>query len=247
MKFEQIDGCPCPADLAPVLRRIRERIRKGTNPSFIYTSIYRGSDPGAASILKKFGKASQAWLYRAYWVLHLPGYRPANRPGQSTHELRNDGVAYRGPVGMVLAPYKVGIDSSSAAQFVAEAAREGLTATVTYPGNPLESQHANFRKAPKIKLFRALKRGQRSPRVSKIRKSLAYVRSPHTGKPYLAAAKRARGSQWFFDDDLYHALRAFQRDHHQKDDGIYGLQTARQLAVSVRFRNQQDKKKGKSK
>jgi hypothetical protein len=242
MKFKEIDGCPCPDEIYDELVAIRADIRRTKDSSFVYTSIYRGSDPRAQGILKKYGKKSQAFLYRAFWILHLPGYRPANRPGQSTHECFNDGVAYVGPPGMALAGWQVGIDSSSAALFVEAASKRGWSAMVTYPGVALERQHANLKKRPRLVIFKPLRRGAKSPRIASIRKNLAFVANDQ-GKPYLASAKRAGGgSNNFFDESLYHALRAFQRDHHQKDDGIYGHQTASQLARSVRYRKLKDKK-----
>jgi hypothetical protein len=44
------------------------------------------------------------------YIHHAPGANPANGPGQSTHERRNDGIAYPGPVGEQLEYWQVGMD-----------------------------------------------------------------------------------------------------------------------------------------
>lgn len=71
-------------------------------------------------VAERFGKLSQAALFAAWvaWstrhviLAFMRGQRPnpANSPGHSTHELRSDGVAYRGPVGRPLVWWKLGLD-----------------------------------------------------------------------------------------------------------------------------------------
>ena len=227
MKFEVIDACPVPAKLAPVVRRIKAK----SGATLVSCDRSRAAEP----LLRRHGKSSQAQLYQMF--LNGTG-NPANRPGQSTHERRNDGVAYRGPVGMPLRYWQVGMDwDIPHVQAVIRAARaEGFTASVTYPNSSRERQHVNFRREPRLRpVFRALKRGVISPRVASVRSSLELVRDPESRRPYLSRANAPR-NRAFFDEGLYHALREFQRDHGQHDDGVYGVQTARQLAASVRFR-----------
>lgn len=234
MRFSTVDGCVVPADLEEELRAIK----KDSGATLV--SCYRGED--ATEMLHRLGKWTQVDAWNAF--INGTG-NPANRPRQSTHECYSDGVAYRFPVGTRLRYWMVGMDWDipHVQAVVKAAAKRGWTATVTYPTSTRERQHVNLRKEPKLAIFKSLRRGQKSPRVASIRKNLAYVRDPNTGKPYLRSPKRANGSSMFFDEDIYHALREFQRDHGQRDDGIYGLQTARQLAASVRFRKQRDKEK----
>jgi murein L,D-transpeptidase YcbB/YkuD len=235
MKFKELDGCPVPADIFPLMSVV------GRKAHATLQSCYRGQDPEAQPILRKFGKKNQAQLYQMF--LNGTG-NPANKPGQSTHECRNDGVAYAGPVGMPLKSWQVGQDWDipHVAAVVAEYRRQGVEATVTYPHSSRERQHVNIRKAPKFKVFVNLKRGQRSPRVYSLRKNLAFVMDPEARKPYLPSSKRiGGGSSLYFDDMMYHALREFQRDHGLKDTGVYDYRTAKQMAASVRFAKRRKK------
>lgn len=232
--FVAIDGCPCPVQIADEIREIK-RLSEGT-----LVSMYRGSVGNAPAILWANGKKTQTQL----WVMFLNGTgNPANRPGESTHEGFNDGVAYKGPAGMKLEPWQTGMDwDIPHVRAVVDAARtKKWVATVTYPHSSRERQHVNFRKEPVLIVFKSLKKGSLSPRVPSIRRNLAYVLDPGAKKPYLVSGKRAKGSQIYFDDLMYHALREYQRDHGLKDDGIYGYRTAKQLAASVRFRKNKDK------
>lgn len=229
MNFEIIDSCPVPAALAPELREIKKR------SGATLQSCDRS--PEAEPLLAKLGKKSQRQLY----AMFLAGTgNPANRPGQSTHERRNDAIAYAGPLGMPLRYWQVGMDWDipHVAAVVRAAASLGFTATVTYPNSSGERQHTNFRKEPKLNLFKAIKPGQRDPRVPKLKRQLAYIHDPNTDKPYLPATfRQVRGRKHYgAGADFVQALKAFQYDHGQSPDGIYGRQTARQLATSVRFR-----------
>lgn len=220
MKFAVVDSCPVPARLAPVLGEIKKRTGATLNSC--------DRSPEAEPILRRLGKMSQRQLY-AGWVARRPGFNPANPPGRSTHERRNDGVAYHGRAGKRLRWWQVGMDWSNAAGVVKAAAGLRFTASVTYPANPREQHHVNFRKAPRLKLFVNLKRGARGARVKKLTRYLAIARAPETKVPYLPRAQK------HFDANVEAALKRFQRDHHQASDGIYGQQTARQLAVSARY------------
>src|SRR5689334_3020507 len=101
MDFAIIDDCPVPAQLADAIHQIKAKSNAGLN------SCDRSKE--AEPILHKCGKQSQEELYEAF-IHHVPGANPANKPGQSTHERRNDGVAYPGPVGAQLEYWQVGMD-----------------------------------------------------------------------------------------------------------------------------------------
>lgn len=235
MKFVAVDGSPVPSDIAPLVIAVKKKTGATLN------SCYRGQDPNAQPILKKYGKKNQAELYRLY---RQGKGNPANRPGQSTHECRNDGVAYALPVGVLLRSWQVGQDwsISHVDQVVAEYRRQGVEATVTYPNSSRERQHVNIRKAPKIKVFVKLKLGSKSARVFIVRKNLALVRDPESRKPYLPSARRVGGgSSLYFDKSLGAALREYQSDHGLRADGIYDYRTAKQLNASVRFANRRKK------
>lgn len=218
-KYVVVDSCPCPRKLAPVLERIK--ISSGSS----FNSIYRGDD--ARALLHKCGKSSQKELYDGF-VSGRPGFNPANPPGRSTHECRNDGVAYRGPAGMPLRWWQCGIDCNDSAGVVRAAASLGYTASVTYPGNPREGHHVNLRKKPKLPR-KALKRGSRGPRVKFLIWQLRVIRDPQTHKPYLHKGPKV------FGPTVQAAVKEFQRDHNQKADGIVGDQTRRNLSASYRF------------
>lgn len=226
MHFEVIDGCPVPARLAPVLREIKAR--SGVS----YNSIDRST--AAEPLLERYGKRSQRQLYDGF-RRGLAGFNPANPPGRSTHERRNDGVAYPGPAGMPLPYWCVGIDCSDAHAFIRAAAALGYTATLTYPSNPREGHHVNLRKLPR-RVVPPLARGSKGPAVATLTRQLAYIRRPGTERHYLSHTRRT------FDVAVHVAVEMFQREHGQKGDGIVGAQTARQLAASVRYEKQRRRK-----
>jgi hypothetical protein len=104
-------------------------------------------------VAERFGKLSQFALWVGFWVKHLPGFNPANRPGQSPHELRSDGVAYRGPVGRPLAWWQLGIDTTEADELRAILNRFGYQVFRPY-SDPREVQHTQFRVNPRRTLRR---------------------------------------------------------------------------------------------
>ena len=218
MRFEAIDGSPVPRKLAPAVRRIKAASGQTLN------SCYRGTDTGAAGILRRFGKATQAALWYG-WSHRLPGYNPANPPGYSTHELFNDGVAYAGWRGMPLRYWQVGQDwGPNSQKVIAAAAREGFTVTRTYPGSAREYHHLNMRKKPRLP-FRVLRLGSRGRRVKTLHvylRRLGYLPASHKATRHFGSTLRA-------------ALKRFQADHHQKADGILGPQSWRQLKASIRW------------
>ncbi len=111
-------------------------------------SCYRGNQ--ATSLLKRLGKSTQAMLYYG-WLHRLPGYNPANPPGQSTHELFSDGVAYAGPRGRALvSTWRCGMDWTDPDAALRAGRALGYDIRRPYSsGN--ERQHLNFYKRPKVK------------------------------------------------------------------------------------------------
>jgi GH24 family phage-related lysozyme (muramidase) len=229
LKFEVIDNCPVPAGLASAIHEIKRRTGATLN------SCDRSAD--AEPFLKrcKPAKMSQRELYEGF-RLGRPGFNPANPPGQSTHERRNDGVAYPGPAKLPLAYWCVGMDWENADGVIEAAAALGFTATRTYPLSAREQHHLNFRKEPKVRLLKPLRLGSKGYRVARMTQRLATVLDAE-GKPYLP-----RG-QGVFDAVVEGALRRFQADWGQQVDGVYGQQSSRQLGVAFRAAKEQRKPK----
>jgi lysozyme len=142
LKFEVIDGCPVPAEIAPQVRLLKHDV-----PHAVLQSAYRGN--AAAGLLKRLHKKTQAMLYWGF-LHHLPGYNPANRPGQSTHELFAGG-AYRGPKTRPIRAWGCGLDWNDAAvdELIAAAKRRGWEMWRPYPAGS-ERHHLNFRRKPKL-------------------------------------------------------------------------------------------------
>lgn len=152
MRYVVVQGCPVPKKLAPFLRKVLAESGASLQ------SAYRGYD--AEQLLQRLGKRSQRQLYLAY--LHrAPGANPANPPGRSTHELRNDGVAYTRahPGGTHAGQWAAGdklpwwacgldIDDAHVTAFIKAARRHGWTVARTYPTSKAEYHHVNFRKPP---------------------------------------------------------------------------------------------------
>lgn len=101
---------------------------------------------------EKYGKLSQAALY-AGWIAGKAGFNPANPPGRSTHELRSDGVAYRGPVGRPLAWHQLGLDVTNSDQLLAILNKLGYDAFRPYSAGS-ERHHINLRKSPRRNLIK---------------------------------------------------------------------------------------------
>lgn len=157
MRYVVVDGCPCPAQLAPTLRKILAA--SGAR----LQSCYRGDD--AERLLHQLGKHSQQELFDA-WRHREPGANPANRPGFSTHELRNDGKAYtRWPRGARIPWWACGLDVDDAhvGAFIHEAAKRGFTVSRTYPDVKREFHHLNFRKPPVRRRLAGLIAAAREP------------------------------------------------------------------------------------
>lgn len=226
MKYKLIDCKPVPAKLYDEL----VAVKSATGATL--TSCLRTQDAVNYARSQGCTLSSQAELYDGF-RRGLPGYNPANPPGKSTHELLNDGVAFPGFAGAPLRYWQVGQDwgTGQAARLVVAAARSrGWQATITYPSNPREQHHVNFRKEPLLRVFVPLKRGSHGRRVRRLRHALGFVHSPKTGKPYLAHP----GKHTRFGENTEAAVRRYQREHGQAADGVYGQATHRQLKVSVR-------------
>jgi Putative peptidoglycan binding domain len=192
-------------------------------------------DEEAEPLLHQIGLHSQAEVIR-FHEQGVAGYGPANPVERSTHCRRNDGVAYPGRPGAKLKKYQRGIDTANSPRFCEEARKDGFIATVTYPHSVGEAQHVNFRKQPKFSplltwKIRPLKRGMRGQRVNRVTRILVTL-------GYLTVAYQKRNS---FDSTVDRAVRHFQRDHHQKPDGVVGAHTRAQLDVARRHRRSRRK------
>lgn len=195
-------------------------------------------DQSAAAMLHSIGLHTQAEVI----VLHargVPGFGPANPVSRTTHCRYNDGVAYRmWPPGFRIPWWARGIDTRNSARFCEVAREMGWTVTLTYPGSPGEGQHVNLRKLPhplRISIWekRPLKRGAKGARVRAVTRILArlgYLQ--HTMDEYTAGVVKA--------------VEKYQKEHHQKPDGIVGLHTRRQLETSNRQYKKRQKEKDKS-
>jgi hypothetical protein len=137
--FITIQGNPVRRDIGAYIAVVVNDAKTSVN------SIYRGQD--AEAILNRHGKHSQAQLF----ALFQEGKgAPANRPGQSSHELRNDGViAPHLPVGAELEWWQQGFDVNDAAvnRVIAAAAKRGWRLHRPYSSGS-EFHHLNFVSAP---------------------------------------------------------------------------------------------------
>jgi len=211
-------------------------------------------EAAAEPFLRQLGKMSQRELFNCFQARERTGRcpdschgncNPANSPGKSTHERRNDGVAYKWWLPMFKLPvWARGIDvqRDRVAAFCKEARGEGFTVTLTYPGVASEAQHVNFRKQPKISLWkvRPLREGMRGPRGSLVVRLLWAVVDPQTGRPYLDPQVRPHGK---ITPQVVAAIKAFQRDHHLQANGVVAIHTIRALHGARRLQEKQRKKK----
>jgi len=191
--------------------------------------------------LRQIGKMSQKQLWECSRNCR-PGCNgncnPANPPGLSTHERRNDGVAYpRWRRGAFVRYWMRGIDVARdrVAAFIREAAEEGWLVTQTYPGSIAEAQHVNFRRRPRISLweFRPLERGMRGGRVREVVRHLRTIQEPGKRTPYLTGKGGLR-RQLLYTKQREAAVKRFQRDHHIRPDGVVGLRTITVLRGTAR-------------
>lgn len=227
MQFTVINCCPVPADggFAGVVGTVLHE------SGATLASAYRGSDPNAAKYLTGQApcyKHTQAYLYNG-WVRHLPGFNPANPPGYSTHECFNDGVAYPVARGAELAPWQCGLDIDDAhvSAFCSTARKHNWIVTVTYPGDPREYHHVNFRQRPSRIIV--TRRGDSGPKVRKLQRQLAFIERPN--KPGVTYLKDGQ-IDGDFGRTTEAAVKLFQADHHQTADGAVGPHTRAQLEVA---------------
>lgn len=136
------DGAPVSRGLALVLQDARD-----DGVQFRLNSADR-----RLGVAERFGKSSQAALWLC-WQQRRPGCNPANPPGRSTHELRSDGVAYRGPVGRRLLWWQLGLDVENAAGLVRWLNNHGYLAHRPYESRS-ERHHVNFRRNPRRRYLR---------------------------------------------------------------------------------------------
>jgi len=223
-KFDVVDGSAVPKELADEVRWLKERTGATLNSC--------DRSPDAEPILRLHGKLSQRQLYEG-WLARKPGFNPANAPGFSTHERRNDGSAYPGRRGGRLEDWQVGMDWSDPQAVIRAATRRGWVVAVTYPSNAREAHHLNFKKGPELDVV--LASGDSGPKVEELTDMLVRLRSPKTTEPYLLHARRK------YDRRVVRAVRRFQADYLQKVDGKYGPQTATQLAVALREQKQRER------
>lgn len=116
-----------------------------------WTGVVNSADR-RKGVPERYGKLSQAALY-AGWLAGKAGFNPANPPGRSTHELRSDGVAYRGPVGRPLAWWQLGLDVTNADQLLGVLNRLGYDASRPYSAGS-EQHHINLRRSPRRRLIK---------------------------------------------------------------------------------------------
>jgi hypothetical protein len=223
IEFDVIDRCPVPRELADEIRFLKQKTGATLNSC--------DRSPEAEPILRANGKKSQRELFE---LAQAGKGNPANPPGFSTHERRNDGTAYPGRRGARLEDWQVGMDWSPPEPVVREAAKRGWIVTVTYPNNAQEAHHLNFRKGPELEI--ALEKGDRGKRVQEFTQKLANLRSPKTAVPYL------EHDHFRYDRFVVAAVKRFQADYKQKQDGKFGSQTATQLEVAIREQKEREKR-----
>jgi hypothetical protein len=143
--FITIQGCPVYRDIGAYIAVALEDAYPGKRRATV-NSINRSVE--ARPILNAHGKHDQEQLYEMF----LAGKgAPANRPGQSSHELRNDGVINPHiPVGAELEWWQQGFDPNDGdvAAVIAAAKKHGWELYHPYPSGS-EFHHLNFRVAPK--------------------------------------------------------------------------------------------------
>src|SRR5882672_5904519 len=168
MRYSVLDDCPVPRPLYPILRKLK------AETGCVYQSIYRGTD--VERLLRKHGKHSQKYLFEHQGT---EGIGPANPPGQSTHELFSDGVAYKGPVGRKLHWWQCGIDIDDAhVEAVIKAARRHGWKLFRPYGSGSEYHHVNFARRPSR--WKAFYRAVFKPKPKKRKEPKTVAKVRHT-------------------------------------------------------------------
>lgn len=116
-----------------------------------WTGVVNSADR-RKGVPERYGKLSQAALY-AGWIAGKAGYAPANKPGRSTHELRSDSVAYKGPVGRPLGWWQLGLDVTNSDQLLVILKQLGYDAFRPYSAGS-ERHHINLRRSPRRNLIK---------------------------------------------------------------------------------------------
>jgi hypothetical protein len=130
------DGVPVPRGVARMLKDIRDH---GARFRLLSGDRRKG-------VAERFHHQSQAALY-ACWLARRPGCNPANPPGRSTHELRSDGVAYRGPLGRRLLYWQIGMDFDGADDVLRVGHQLGYALFRPYSSGS-EAHHLNLKRRP---------------------------------------------------------------------------------------------------
>lgn len=101
MKFRVIDGCPCPASIAPYVYLV---IRGAGQDA---ESIFRGKE--ARELLHRHGKRTQGEIHADPKLASI-----SNPEGFSQHELKSDGIGNpHVPRGGDLEEWQIGVDSGT--------------------------------------------------------------------------------------------------------------------------------------
>lgn len=142
MKFRVIDGCPCPASIAPYVALVL----RGANQKA--SSIFRGN--AAKAILHRHGKHTQAEIHRDPKTAAI-----SNPEGESQHDLHSDASGNPGPVGRKLEEWEIGVDSGannhkSKMAINRSAARHGWVTRHPYLKG-VEGHHWCFKRRPRPK------------------------------------------------------------------------------------------------
>lgn len=211
--------------LGPVVAAISRKSGCGV------TRVYAGAD--ATALVHSVGLHTQAEVIYLHSV-GTPGYGPANPVNRSTHCEFNDGVAYPNwPAGWAVPWWGCGMDLyiPDIPDFIRVAVQQHNLVTRTYPNSRGEAQHCNFRRAPRLPSVwktRPLKRGSKGRRVRSITRMLCKIPDKH-GVLYLTEPANTITTR------VEDAIKKFQRDHHQKSDGIVGIQTRSQILASYHY------------
>lgn len=88
MEYRVLQECPVNSQIAPYFALLANEAKAVIN------SIDRGTSSEATKLLHKYGKHTQAECIELY-ARGVPGFGPANPVDETTHCLRNDGVAYK--------------------------------------------------------------------------------------------------------------------------------------------------------
>lgn len=132
-KFLLLDQCPVPYEVAPYIYLVTRQAGQRCS------SIYRGMDPAAQPLLRRYGKRNQAQIHRAYPAI-------SNPPGRSQHDLHDDN-------GNRIPSWHVGVDSGGnspreQAEIESAAHHYGLQAYHPY-ARGVEGHHWAFKAQPR--------------------------------------------------------------------------------------------------